>query len=93
MTPERAGEIALAALAFIAGDAERLGRFLGLTGVGPADIRAQAQEATFQAAVLQHLMEDKSGLLMFAADRQLDPEDVVAAHRVLAGTDDHLVSV
>ena len=37
LTQEAAEELAIQALTFIAGDSERLGRFLAITGIGPAE--------------------------------------------------------
>ena len=46
MDQEEAEAIALSALAFLAEEPERLGRFLALTGMGPAELRAQAGAPT-----------------------------------------------
>jgi hypothetical protein len=70
---EEAEIIALKALAFMANDAERLGRFLALSGVSPGDISATAADRHFLAGVLNHLLQDESLLLTFAADEDLDP--------------------
>lgn len=71
--------LAIAALGWLAADAERLGRFLALTGVEPADIRQVAAESGFLAAVLDHLLADESGLQAFAADQGLDPASIARA--------------
>ncbi len=39
LTQEAAEGLAIQALTFIAEDPERLGRFLAVTGIGPAEIR------------------------------------------------------
>ncbi len=46
MRLEAAEGLAIQALTFIAGDSERLGRFLAVTGIGPAEIRAPAASRT-----------------------------------------------
>ena len=51
MTREAAEGLAIQALTFIAGDGERLGRFLAVTGIGPAEIRAATREPGFLAGV------------------------------------------
>lgn len=77
--------IALKGLGFLASDMTRLGRFLTLTGVGPAELRAQAATPAMQIAVLDHLLNDESLLLVFAAETGLAPEIAASARRVLAG--------
>ena len=59
LTQEAAEALAIQALTFIAGDTERLGRFLATTGIGPAQIRAAAQEPGFLAGVLSYLAGDE----------------------------------
>ena len=48
--------LAIAALTFIAGEPEPLGRFLALTGIGPESIRAAAHEPRFLLGVLGVVM-------------------------------------
>ncbi len=80
-----AGMVAVQALAFLAADEDRLGRFLALTGIEPAEIRAAAREPGFLAAVLEHVAGDEALLLAFAANAGLAPESVTAAQAALAG--------
>ncbi len=68
MTREDAEGLAIAALGFIAGDAERLGRFLALTGLGPETLRQAARDKGFLGQVLDFMAEDELLLLAFAAD-------------------------
>ncbi|KUO61246.1 MAG: hypothetical protein APF80_15545 [Alphaproteobacteria bacterium BRH_c36] len=82
---DEAEQIALQALHFLAEDEPRLGRFLSLTGIGPAELRASAGEPHVLAAVLGHLLEDESLLLMFVSGSRIAPEHVGDAHRLLAG--------
>lgn len=82
---DTAETIALRALAFLAGDGERLGRFLALSGIGPDELRAHAREPHMLQGVLDHLMQDETLLMVFAAEAGLTPESVSAAHRTLAG--------
>ena len=83
MVADQAEAVALQALAFLAEDAQRLGNFLALTGLGPEDLRAQAREPQLLAAVLDHLMREESQLLMFAANYGLAPELIGQAHVLL----------
>lgn len=71
--------LAIQALSFLAGDPERLTRFLGITGLDPAGLRIAAREPRFLASVLAYLLADEALLLAFAANQQLSPEAVLAA--------------
>jgi hypothetical protein len=85
MTPEAAEGLAVQALTFIAGDGERLGRFLAITGIGPAQIRAAAQEPGFLIGVLDYLAGDERLVSGFAAETGRDPADVGKALVALGG--------
>ncbi len=77
--------LAIDALGFLAEDTERLGRFLAITGLEPATLRAAAQEPHFLASVLEHLLADEALLLAFVANRRLQPEAVARAWHKLGG--------
>ena len=85
LTKEAAEGLAIQALTFIAGDGERLGRFLAITGIGPAQIRAAAQEPGFLIGVLDYLAGDERLLAAFAAEAGIDPGDVGKALAALGG--------
>jgi Protein of unknown function (DUF3572) len=85
---EAAETLAIQALSFIAADAERLGRFLGLSGIGPAQIREAAREPEFLAGVLDYLMSDERLLTEFARETDHDPITVSQARHVLGGGGD-----
>ena len=53
-----AENLAIQALGFMAGDAERLGAFLAATGIGPEMIRKAAADPSFLAGVLDHVCGD-----------------------------------
>jgi Protein of unknown function (DUF3572) len=82
---EAAVALAIAALSFIAGEPERLGRFLAMTGIGPESIRASAREPHFLLGVLDYLASDEPLLIEFANQNGFDPEHVTRARDVLAG--------
>jgi len=86
LTQEAAEGLAIQALTFIAQDGERLGRFLAVTGIGPAEIRAAAREPGFLVGVLDHLAGDERLLSAFAAEAGIDPPDVGKARAALGGT-------
>ena len=83
---EDAEKLGLEALAFLAEDAPRLGRFLALTGIGPDELRAAAGAGAPETllAVLDHLLGDESLLLVFAASHGVRPETIVPAREALA---------
>jgi len=82
---EAAEALAIQALTFIAGDGERLGRFLAATGIGPAEIRRAAGEAEFLVGVLDYLVTDEKLLTDFSAATEIDPVTVEQARMVLGG--------
>ena len=77
--------LAISALAWLAADGERIGRFLSLTGLEPGDLRSAASEPGFLGAVLDHLLADDANLQAFAADQGIDPATVSIARRALPG--------
>ncbi len=85
LTEDAAEGLAIQALTFIAGDAERLGRFLAVTGIGPNEIRAAARESGFLIGVLEYLAGDERLLAAFAAETGIDPADVGKARAALGG--------
>jgi hypothetical protein len=85
ITAEAAEGLAIQALSFIAGDGERLGRFLAITGIGPAEIRQAAGQPGFLAGVLEYLAADDRLAAAFAAEAGLDPADIARAHVALGG--------
>lgn len=82
---EAAEETAIAALMFIAGDDDRLHRFLDLTGLSPETLRAAAADPEFLPQVLSHIRADQSLLLAFAANLGQPPESIVLAADRLCG--------
>ncbi len=83
MTPKAAEGLAIQALTFIAGDGERLGRFLAETGLGPGEIRAASREPGFLAGVLRHMAANERLLTAFAAEAGINPADIGKAFAAL----------
>ena len=81
---DEAEAIGFRALAFLAEDPARLGRFLALTGMRPDQLREEAASPANALAVLDHLMGDESLLLVFAANAGMTPEAVASAYRLLS---------
>ena len=86
MTEDRAETIALAALGFLATDDARLQAFMVNTGLTIEDLKARATDREVMVSVLDAILEDESALLMFAAERHLDPAEVYPARIRLGGT-------
>ena len=84
---EEAEAIAIQAIAHIAADEDRLGRFLALTGLDPDGLRAAAREPGFLASVLEHLAGYEPDLVAFATQAGIAPEKVGAARLILSGPD------
>ena len=82
---EAAESLAIQALSFIAGEPERLGRFLAISGIGPEQIRAAAQEPLFLAGVLDHIASDERLLMAFAVETGIDPAAIGKARTALGG--------
>ena len=87
LTFEAAELLAVDALAWLAGRPDALGRFLALSGIGPAALRSVASEAGFLAGVLGFLMGDEALLVAYAAHAGRRPGQIAAAHRILNGND------
>ncbi len=75
--------IAAQAVAFLAADDDRLGRFLALTGLSPTELKAGLGQPAFLGAVLDHLLGDEALLLAFAESVEIAPELPAAARRLL----------
>ena len=79
--------LALRALAHIAGDADLGPRFLDLTGLDVATLRARAGTRDVLAAALGFLDSHEPSLVATADAIGVKPAALVAAHRALAGFD------
>ena len=75
--------VAIRALAFLADDETRMERFLNLTGLDAAAIRAQAQDPSFLAGILSYIHADEPLLLTFCANASLQPSDIERSLRTL----------
>ena len=82
---ESAEALALQGLAFLAEDAARMADFLRRTGLEVAELRAQVGTPGLSLAVLEHLAQDESLLLVFAAARAVPAQSVTQAIATLGG--------
>ena len=85
MRLDRDGAVAIAAqaVAFLAADDDRLGRFLALTGLSPTELKTGLGQPAFLGAVLDHLLGDEPLLLAFAEAVDIAPDLPAAARRLL----------
>ncbi|MEO1549456.1 MAG: DUF3572 domain-containing protein [Pseudomonadota bacterium] len=82
-----AKEIAVKAIIWLADQPDRLGAFLGATGAQAGDLRTAVQDPVFLASVLDFLLMSDEGVVAFAQDSDLAPEDVLRARADLPGGD------
>lgn len=82
---ELAKEVALLALGYLAGDEDRLARFLALTGLDRGGVADLLGDSGFHLAILDHLAGDEAALLEFVRENGLPPEAVGVARRALGG--------
>ena len=75
--------VAIQALSFVAGDPDRLGRFLAETGIGPETLRKSAADPRFLASVLDFVLADDATVKAFAKASELHPTNIAAAREVL----------
>jgi len=80
---EGAEIIALKGLDYLAQDADRLGRFIALTGIGPERLRAEAHTPAVLSGVLEYILSDESTLLVFCSLNAIEPGVIAPAHRLL----------
>jgi hypothetical protein len=82
--PREVAEIvAIQALSFVAGDPERLGKFLAETGIGPDTLRKSAADPKFLASVLDFVLSDDATVKAFAKASELHPTNIMAARELL----------
>ncbi|MBV1694029.1 MAG: DUF3572 family protein [Hyphomicrobiales bacterium] len=85
MRESDAEALAATALAFLAEDAGRLVAFCRAAGIEPTSLAASAGERETLRAVLEHLAGDESMLLVFTSTRDIGPDAIHAAIRLLGG--------
>jgi hypothetical protein len=81
---EEAEALALAALEFLSGEGDRIGRFLALSGLDPGNLRKAAAEPGFLPGVLDYVAADEALLVEFAEATGIAPARVGEARCLLA---------
>ncbi|WP_298257608.1 DUF3572 domain-containing protein [uncultured Litoreibacter sp.] len=85
MTPQKAEELALTALRWIAASDDLMGVFLGASGSSIDSVRAQAADPAFLGSVLDFLLMDDAWVTGFCDDNQLDYRQPMMARQFLPG--------
>lgn len=87
MNPDLAQTIALQALAWLVGNEELCGTFLGATGSSVDDLRGRATDAAFQASVLDFITMNDNWVMEFCDANGLKYEDPLQARYALPGAE------
>jgi hypothetical protein len=85
MTPENAQTIALQALGWLVGHEELCALFLGSTGGSADDLRSQALDPAFQAAVLEFMTLDDAWVIEFCDLHDMKYDQPLRARYALPG--------
>jgi hypothetical protein len=85
MRSELAETFALRALAWLAGEEDLLGTFLGATGTSADDIRNRAADPEFLGSVLDFLLMNDDWVIQFCDAQKLPYEQVQQARQALPG--------
>jgi len=85
MTPENAEILALEALGWLAGDQDAIQRFLDLSGIDGAELRAAAGSPGTAVAVLDFLLANEELLVRFCEDSSVKAKDIHMARHRLGG--------
>ncbi len=87
MSPERAEQIAISALSWLAANEELLPVFLGASGAMADDLGVQAENPAFLASVLEFVTMDDSWVVSFCDENGLKYEDPLRARYSLPGAE------
>ena len=85
MTPEKAEILAFETLGWLAGEPEELQKFLNLSGLDGAALRAAAGNPEMSVAILDYLLAHEELLLRFCEAAGAKPRDLHLARHVLGG--------
>ncbi len=85
LSRDEAESLALQALGWLATDFQRLGQFLGETGLSPETVRKAAADPAFLTSVLDYLVRNETVLVEFASEHGYEPPLVVTAHAKIGG--------
>ncbi len=84
MTPD-VSDIILKLFVFMAADEERFTQILGLTGLGPHDLRERHADPVFQGFLLDYLFQDDPATQAFCSEAEVSPENLMRLRQKLPG--------
>lgn len=87
MTPERAEQIAISALVWLAGNEDLFPVFLGASGANADDLRTQAENPAFLGSVLEFLTMDDAWVVEFCDANTIKYEEPLLARYALPGSE------
>lgn len=87
MNQERAENIGIQVLGWLAAHDDLLLQFLGMTGISADDLRKRAVEPEFLGFVLDFLLTDDEVISAFCADANLPTDTPMQARAALPGGD------
>lgn len=87
MSPEHAERIAVAALAWLAGNEELCPVFLGSTGAAAEELRVLADDPAFLASVLEFVTMDDAWVVAFCDENGLKYDEPLRARYALPGAE------
>jgi hypothetical protein len=82
---QNSSDIALVYMTYLASNDEKLAEFCNLSGMGQSELTQRLLEPSFQAFLLDFLLQDESELLAFTAELNLKPEAIMIARSKLPG--------
>ncbi len=85
MNEDAAQTVAIMALSFLAEDDDRLGRFMGWTGLGADEVRLAPSDPALLGGVLDYLLAHEVLLVEFADHAGIAPEEPARARQALPG--------
>lgn len=85
MQQDRAEEIALVALGWLAGNEDLLPVFMGASGASLADLRAGAADPAFLGSVLDFILMDDAWVIACCEARGMACETLMHARQTLPG--------
>jgi len=88
MNPERAEQIATAALIWLSTNEELMPIFLGSSGACADNLRVLAQDSAFLGSVLEFITMDDAWVMSFCDAEGLKYEDPLRARYSLTGAED-----
>lgn len=84
---QTAETLALQAIAFLAGDDDRLQRLIATCGLTPQDLTRAVGDSAALGGILDYILGDDSLVIEFADYAGVPPEAPAAARRALPGGD------